>query len=318
MPRSTISAPLATVILFLFASFRCVAQEASASANPAQGQQVTQWHMLNVSPREEQADCHLIVLPDGRKVLIDVADAGDAPGSAIAALKVLNITELDLIIISHFHFDHYGRLSDLLESGVKVKRLAVNMPDEASARREIPWGCNLDHVRSTLEGARARGIEIFTPVEGETLIESKVDGASVAKLEVVCLYDGLTGPVGPTDVNDTSIIVRLTHGKSRALFTGDLNHALGAWLATSSFDLKADILKAPHHGTESCAPDVFFDRVNASTVLVPSPTNLWGSARSMRIRNYFADRKIPAYVNGIHGNVLVTFRSDGYSIETER
>jgi beta-lactamase superfamily II metal-dependent hydrolase len=93
---------------------------------------------------------------------------------------------------------------------------------------------------------------------------------------------------------------------------------LGAWLATSSFDLQADILKAPHHGTEGCAPDTFFDRVKSSAVLVPSPAGLWASARSMRIRNYFADRKIPAYVNGIHGNVLVTFRSDGYSIETER
>jgi beta-lactamase superfamily II metal-dependent hydrolase len=278
----------------------------------------TRWHMLNVSPGNEQADCHLIIFPDGRKILIDVADAGDAPGTALAAIQALKVTDLDLVLISHFHLDHYGRLLDLVNAGVTVKRVAINVPDEVSALPERPWGCDLEHVKSTLDALRSKGIAVFTPNAGETLMEYAIDGLTLAKLEVVCLYRGLDSPIGPTDVNDTSIIVRLSHGRNRALFTGDLNGPLGSWLAKSDFDLRADILKAPHHGTEACAPNEFFDRVQASAVLVPAPTSLWLSARSMRIRNHFAEKSIPTFVNGIHGNVLVTFRQDSYSIETER
>ncbi len=44
----------------------------------------TRWTMINVNPGEAQADCHLIEFPDGKKVLIDVANAADARGTALA------------------------------------------------------------------------------------------------------------------------------------------------------------------------------------------------------------------------------------------
>jgi beta-lactamase superfamily II metal-dependent hydrolase len=93
-----------------------------------------------------------------------------------------------------------------------------------------------------------------------------------------------------------------------------LNSSLGTWLATSGFDLAADLLKLPHHGTEGCAPDIFFDRVNAKVALVPSPAALWASARSHRIQQYFAMRNVPTYVSGIDGHVTVTMKAAGYSI----
>ena len=309
------------ILIWLLVSFGNVAPLRSEGIEAGAGDvsaPVTTWYMLNVSPKNEQADCHLIILPDGRKILIDIADAGDAPGTALAGLKALNVTAVDLVVISHFHLDHYGRLADLLNSGVTIKRVAVNVPDAASARPEKPWGCDLEHVAATLDLLRARHVPFFTPTAGECLMETSINGVSIAKLEVVCLYHGLDSPVGPTDVNDTSIIVRLSHGKTRALFPGDLNNALGSWLASSSFDLAADILKAPHHGTEGCAPDIFFDRVHPSSVLVPSPAKLWLSARSMRIRNYFASRRVPTFVSGINGRTKVQFRGETYTVESER
>lgn len=289
----------------------------STGASPLTTDHPTRWRMINVSPNEQQADCHLLEFPDGRKVVIDVADAADAPGTACAALKRLNVTSVDLVVLSHFHLDHYGRLLDLIDSGVKIARVAVNIPDEVSAVREVGWGCDLGHVRSTLAKVHAAGIEVFTPKPGDCLLDATSDGTR-SSLVVLAIYHGLDSPIGPTDVNDTSIILRLNCGSSSALFTGDLNSPLGEWLAKSSLDLHADILKAPHHGTEGCAPDSFFDRVHASAVLVPSPKKLWLSGRSMRIRNYFSSRGVPAYVNGINGDVLVTFHNNGYSIETER
>lgn len=302
--------------LFRLSQWILVLGAFQASMAPAT-ENATRWTMFNVTPRDDVADCHLIVLPGGTKVLIDAGRLGDSPGAALAQLRAKGISSLDLVIISHFHLDHYGALIELLENGITFKRVAVNVPQKAAADREIPWGCDLNDVHSTLGKLSEHNIPYFTPKLGERLLEIKTADGTMISLDVVCLYDGLNSPVGPTDVNDTSIIVRLSHGPTRALFTGDLNHALGTYLATSHFDLKADILKAPHHGTEGTAPNEFYDRVGAKAVLVTSPKNLWGSARSMRTRKYFLEHKIPAYVSGISGNVMVTLTDAGYQVETE-
>ncbi len=280
----------------------------------------TRWTMINVSPAEAQADCHLIEFPDGRRVLIDVADAADAEGSALAYLRAHGIDRVDLVVLSHFHRDHYGRLADLVRAGIKVGRVAYNLPapDDELADAERPWGFDRDDATALLNLLHANGIPCFTPQAGERLIECPLGDGTVAALDTVCLYDGTHTPVGKTDTNDTSIILRLSHGKTRALFTGDLNYALGAWLATSGFDLAADILKAPHHGTTGCAPPEFFDRVKPRAVMVPSPTALWHSVRSKLQRDYFEERQIPAFVNGERGHVTATLTRDGFSIETER
>jgi competence protein ComEC len=277
----------------------------------------TRWTMLMITPREDVADSHLIRLPDGRIVLIDAGKLGDAPGAVLKQLQALKVTALDLVVISHFHIDHYGALTELIDAGITIKRVAGNVPNKEAADREMPWGCNLADVASVLEKLKARGIPYVTPKIGERLLELTTPRGTAVTLDVICLYDGVNTPIGMTDVNDTSMIVRLSHGPTRALFTGDLNHNLGAWLATSEFDLKADLLKVPHHGTEGVAPNEFFDRVGAKAALVPSPRALWESARSMRVRNYFIDHGVPAYVSALRGNVTATMTAQGYTIATE-
>lgn len=288
-----------------------------ASTAPAT-ENATRWTMLMVTPRNDVADSHLIELPDGAKVLLDAGKLGDSPGVVLAQLKAKNITSLDLVIISHFHVDHYGALTELVESGIKIKRVAMNVPDQASADLEKPWGCNLAHVQATLAVLAAHHIPYFTPKIGDRLIDATAADGTPVGLEVLSLNDGLNTPVGLTDVNGTSMVVRLTHGHTRVLFTGDLNHAMGAFLASSPVDLHADLLKAPHHGTEGTVPNEFYDRVGATAVLVPAPKAIWESERSMRMRNYFMDHHVPAYVSGLRGNVTVTLTDHGYQVETER
>jgi competence protein ComEC len=279
--------------------------------------QPTRWTMINVQGASGQADCHLLELPGGVRVMIDVAEGHDAGGAALAYLKTHKIKHLDLVVLTHFHWDHYGKLLDFIKAGIKVDRVAINLP----ASREIadvekPWGCNWEDVQSVLRFLADRHIPYFTPRIGERLIEIK-RGNVLTALDVVCLYDGVNTPVGKTDINDTSIILRLTHGPTRALFTGDLNTKLGTWLATSDFDLKADLLKVPHHGTEGLAPNEFFAKVDPKIAMVTSPKELWFSLRSKRTRDFFAERKVPTYVNGICGTVVVEMDAQGYRVMPE-
>lgn len=276
----------------------------------------TVWTMFNVSPKVGQADCHLLEFPDGKKVLIDAAEGWDAQGTALGFLQQAGVKHLDLVVLSHVHWDHYGRLIDIINSGITVDRVALSLPGSREiADVEIPWGCNWDDVQNLLKFLRDHNIPYWTPQFGEKLVEMTQSGVTSA-LEVVCHYDAINSPVGRTDVNDTSMLVRLRHGRIKALFTGDLNMALGAWLATSDFDLGADLLKVPHHGTDGLAPNEFFDRVAPKAALVPSPRDLWYSLRSKRAREYFTSRKIPTYVSGVNGNVKVSIGEDSFEIST--
>jgi len=301
-------------VLSLCGVFLLVMLIGSSGCTPPQS---TRWTMINVTPGHGQADCHLLEFPGGKRVLIDPAEGFDAKGAALAYLQAHKIKHLDLVVISHFHWDHYGKLLELINAGITVDRVALNLPASRElADAEIPWGCNWEDVQSVLRFLSDRRIPYFIPRIGERLFETN-RGNVLTALDVVCLYDGVKTPVGKTDINDTSMLVRLTHGPTRVLFTGDVNQRLGAWLATSDFDLKADILKVPHHGTEGLAPNEFFDRVNPKIAMVSSPEELWFSLRSKRTRDYFSEHKIPTYVSGIHGSVTVEMTSVGYTIKAE-
>lgn len=278
----------------------------------------TRWTMINVNPALGQADCHLLELPDGENILIDAAEGWDAKGAALAYLQAHKISHLHLVVLSHVHWDHYGKLLDMINAGIKVDRVAINLPGSREiADVEKPWGCNWEDVQAVIQFLSDHKIPIFTPHAGERLVEIK-QGETVTTLDVVCLYDGINTPVGRTDINGTSIIVRLTHGPTRVLFTGDLSSKLGAWLAASDFDLKADILKVPHHGTDDLAPNEFFDKVAPKVAMIPSPKDLWLSQRSKRSREYFAEHKIPVYVNGLDGTIIVEMTDRDYKITPEK
>lgn len=273
--------------------------------------------MLNVTPGEGQADCHLLEMPDGGKILIDAGDASDRLGLCASKLQQLGVKHLALVVISHFHYDHYRALRDIIKAGIVVDKVALNVPNKRSADLEIPWGCNLADVEALLAELRSHNIPYFTPKAGDSLYKFKSSDGTIVGIDVLVVFDGLHSPLGLTDVNDTSIILRVYYGKTRALFTGDMNFHLGAYLANSDLDLRADILKAPHHGTAGLAPDSFFDRVNPHAVLIPSPTALWRSIRSIRLRNYCIEHKIPFFVSGLNGDVIATLTETGYLVEPE-
>jgi len=278
---------------------------------------VTRWTMINVCPKEAQADCHLLSLPDGTHALIDAADAADAPGTALAYLQKHRIKRLALVVLTHFHKDHYGRLADMIRAGIVVDRVAINLTGSREiADRERPWGCDWEDVQALLAFLRERRIPYFTPVAGERLIECHCAGI-LTSLDVIALFDGYNTPFGKTDINDTSIILRLAHGPTRVLFTGDLNARMSDYLVKENYDVAAELLKAPHHGAAGHASNEFFDRVGAKAAFVPTPRVLWTTPRCQRAREYFESHRTPTYVSGRDGHVTVTLGPRGYTIDTD-
>lgn len=264
--------------------------------------------MVNVNRSSLQGDAHLIEFPDGKKLLIDTGYRGEMH-ALLDLLAEKQIRRLDWILITHPHRDHYEGLLELVAREIQIGELFFNTPDPKRCNRERPWGCDFDHVTNTLEKIH----KVRTPIRQATP-GVVIHSFGKTRFRVLYAYTDPTSPIGPLDINDLSIIGVLEVGNTRALFTGDLNHPLGQWLATNDKNLKSAILKVPHHGTEGAAPNDFFAAVNPQVALIPSPKDLWHSDRSKRIREYFSGAGIPTFVNGINGNVTVRLNPNDFQV----
>lgn len=270
------------------------------------------WTMVNVNNTKLQGDAHVIRTSNGKTILIDAGYREPAIEKLVPFLKEQKIKEIDLVFITHPHRDHYEGLGPILGNGIRLKRVIFNLPNKKICDREIPWGCQFEHILSFHKMINEHGGMLENGAQGNhySLDEELY-------IEILYAYNGVDTPVGETDINDTSLIIALTHPHFRILFTGDLNRSLGQYLADNAEDIEAGILKVPHHGVEGVAPNAFFDKVNPEYGLVPTPKHLWCSPRGSRVRNWFSEKKIPVYVNGIHGDVTVSLSGERLLIETE-
>ena len=63
--------------------------------------------MFTVGPVQE--NCYFVRLPDSERAVI--IDPGDEPERLLDALKALNITTVEAILLTHTHFDHVGAVA---------------------------------------------------------------------------------------------------------------------------------------------------------------------------------------------------------------
>lgn len=195
-----------------------------------------------------QGDATLVQLPGGHAVLVDAG--GDVrafpsrldPGlrDVVPALAELGVSRLDLVVLTHPHPDHAGGLATVLDR-VSVGELWMTAPAGDAIG---------DFVRRK---ALQRGVPVREP-------EPRVLGG--VRLEV------LSGAWDPAlSANDNSIVLRLVHGATAALLSGDVEALAEADLAQGTAPLDAQLLKAGHHGSRTSSTDAFLRRVHPRDVV---------------------------------------------------
>jgi competence protein ComEC len=234
---------LAVVLVALVLVFRQRPQK--PEPGPVSGKLVV--HFLDIG----QGDSELIELPDGETILIDSGDRG-AP--TVDLLQKYGVKQLDLIIATHPHSDHMGEMRDVMRS-FKVQEF---------------WDSGFNHPTKTysdmLQEIKDRGIKFATPKRGDLRKFGDV------LIEVLNPSDELPD----NNPNNASIVVRLTYGAKRFLFTGDAEMSEAstkpsAWeqmLETERDKLHADLLKAAHHGSSNGTTREVLDAVNPSIVTI--------------------------------------------------
>ena len=215
-----------------------------------------------------QGDCTLITYK-GDAVLIDAGNASN--GEKTADYIRLYAPEIDYMIITHPHEDHMGGAAEVL-SRVTVDNLVL---------RDISVGESF--YSKAIKQAEKSGTEIIRISEPT---EYTVGDIHIEILDVFDLdYD---------DLNDSSMVTRVTVGSTTVLVTGDAERdeeALLLWRDADNLD--CDILKVGHHGSNTSTSEKFLEAVSPEKCVIscgrrnsyghPSPEVL------KRIRDYGAE-----------------------------
>jgi competence protein ComEC len=203
-----------------------------------------------------QGDSALFRLPGGEAVLIDgggVFDERVDPGARVVvpALRRLGVERLDVVVLSHPDPDHLLGLLSVL--------------DAIPARELWHPGYGDEHplMRRLLAKARARGVRVRAARE---LLGVHALGA--VKLEVLSPAPEDGGGVYPElSPNDNSLVLRLVYGQTAALWTGDVEYWGEAYLVDSGASLRADLVKAPHHGSRTSSGAALVEATGAAHVV---------------------------------------------------
>ncbi len=190
----------------------------------------------------------LIRMPDGQSMLIDggIVEVGNQIN---AYLSQLGVNTLDVIVASHMHIDHIGGLPAVMAQH-PVKQLYTS-PFTAYATSP---------VAALRSAAAAHGLA-FTPLlAGDTfhLGDALFEVLYPFETPVPKNENAITGDF----LNDSSLVLRMTYGDIRVLFTGDATRmAEIQMLDVYGDDLQATLIKVPHHGSTDASSRKFVQAV---------------------------------------------------------
>ncbi|MBI5241819.1 MAG: MBL fold metallo-hydrolase [Elusimicrobia bacterium] len=191
-----------------------------------------------------QGDSEYIELPNGKTVLID---GGPKKAAISAFLGSRGITHIDHVVMTHPHSDHYNGLGYVFDA-TQVDNFYDNRVDNASATGD-------DKIRA--KAAAEPGCVLHYPVAGESL-----DWGPGVEAKVFNSCPEASAKVKSEDLNNCSIVIKLSYAGSAVLFTGDLSMPVEAELVARYGDgLRADVLKVGHHGSYSSSTADFLAKV---------------------------------------------------------
>ena len=199
-------------------------------------------HFLDVG----QGDSILLVDHDDT-MLIDGGNPENGD-DVVKYLKSLGITQLDYVVATHNHADHAGGLTDVVEK-LAVSNLYVTNSKETSSSKNL------------IAAAKAKNVPVSTPSPGTAL---SFGGSTIDFLGPLSVHE---------DVNDDSIVMKVTHGSHRFLLTGDMEAAAEKELLAQNLDLAADVLKVGHHGSATSTGYVFLRSVNPRYAVISCGKN---------------------------------------------
>lgn len=195
-------------------------------------------HFLDIG----QGDSEFIELPDGKTMLIDAGESeyGD---DVVNYIKNLGYSKIDYLVTTHPHADHIGGMTKVVQS---FSIGAVYMPNATTTTQTFSY---------LLTAIKSAGLTITTAKAGVEIFNSNGVSANIIAPNRAS-YD---------DLNNYSAVIKLTYSKNSFLFMGDAEELSENQITA---DIKADVLKVGHHGSNSSSGQAFLNKVTPKYAVI--------------------------------------------------
>jgi WD40 repeat protein/metal-dependent hydrolase (beta-lactamase superfamily II) len=232
----------------------------------------------------------------GKDVLID--GGPQAAGQIVLNyLTGLNVTRIDLMIVSHPHSDHVDGLVTVLNSTIEVSQVLIN---------------NQSHPSNFIALAQQHNLTVAYRGQAFTLAEN-------VTLTVLNPVQPLTFPPEDWSSHFNNVVVKLQAGNTSFLFTGDANALVEQSMIDAGLDLQSDVLKVAIHGCgeatwENVTSQGFLDSVDPEYALISCDYS--NGAGAIVPDRYVAARLISSNVTvytTYHLGTMIAF-TDGASV----
>lgn len=226
-----------------------------------------------------QGDAMLLKLPHGGNVLIDAGPGSNISEPLRRAMGWLG-RHIDLVVVTHFDRDHCEGLLKVLRD-YSVGHILITGVEQRT------------ELQGTLFSFLAeRGIPVWIADAASDFVldYGDADGRGQVMLDVMWPLESMAGKYVKS-ANETSIVARILVGTSRGqhnvlnvdskiLMTGDIGFETENKLVArygKSGELRAEILKVPHHGSRHSSGEEFLRRVRATLAVISvSARNTYG------------------------------------------
>ena len=249
-------------------------------------------HFLDVG----QGDSILVRNGD-RCMLVDGGPIDE--GQTVAAyLRGQGIKTIDVLVSTHPHADHIGGLLTVL------KEFPVN----------VVYDSGQPHTTQTYE-------EYLTLIDQKNIrfkVPERDDTIDLGPGVTVQVISPPPGGIGGDDLNENSVVLKITHGSVSFLLASDTGFEAEDIMLDSGYDLRSQVLKVGHHGSKSSSGKAFLKAVDpqVSVIEVGAGNSYNHPAQATLDRLEAVGSTV--YRTDRDGNVVVTSDGKGIIVSAQR
>ena len=235
-----------------------------------------------------QADS-ILIRENDNNILIDAGNNEDGEKLVNYLKNDLNIEKFNMVVGTHPHEDHIGGLDNVIDS---FDIDTILMPNATSTSKTF---------ENVLDSIEKKDYKITVPKINEEFNYNNIN--------IKVLYTG----TDEKDLNNTSIVLKLTYQNNKFLFMGDATSKVEKKLLNE--DIKSDVLKIGHHGSEYSTTKNFLDKVNPQYAIIEvGKNNTYKHPKEITL-DKLNKKNIKIYRTDIDGTIKVV--SDGNNLKFE-